>query len=223
MGLHLRQHVYWCVCDGRIIFLDLLADHYFCLRREAAADFLQVVGCDGKTSDIGPLGGLLARGILVEDQRATTLTRSPPIEPASEDFLDEPYPSAKVGDVLVAVVFQSISACSLRTRGLAKTVATSRRRHACHIAGAPASRDRRLAEILSGFAAASLILPSADRCLVRALALHSICRRNGIRPLLVFGVRMDPFRAHCWVQLAAKVLIGDFEQVRLFTPLVALG
>jgi hypothetical protein len=44
-----------------------------------------------------------------------------------------------------------------------------------------------------------------------------------MNPSLVFGVRMNPFRAHCWVQLGGQVLIGDFEQVRLFTPIAAFG
>jgi len=47
--------------------------------------------------------------------------------------------------------------------------------------------------------------------------------RSGIYPRLVFGVRANPFRAHAWVQLEDKVLIGDYEQVRLFTPIAALG
>jgi hypothetical protein len=83
--------------------------------------------------------------------------------------------------------------------------------------------DVRLHRIAAAFAAAGLVIPAADRCLVRAIALHSLCRRMGIRPRLVFGVRLDPFRAHCWVELDGLVLTQDFEQARLFTAILASG
>jgi hypothetical protein len=35
-------------------------------------------------------------------------------------------------------------------------------------------------------------------------------------------VRTNPFAAHAWVQIDEEVLVGDFEQVRLFTPILAV-
>lgn len=71
--------------------------------------------------------------------------------------------------------------------------------------------------------AVSLVLRAADRCLVRALAVHSICRRHAIPAKLVLGVRMNPFGAHSWVQYNRAVLVGDVEQVRLYTPILVVG
>jgi hypothetical protein len=66
-------------------------------------------------------------------------------------------------------------------------------------------------------------MPAAGRCLVRAVAAHAACCAAGVRPRLVFGVCVDPFRAHAWIQLEEQVLVGDFEQVRLFTPIAVFG
>lgn len=60
-----------------------------------------------------------------------------------------------------------------------------------------AGLDERLRDIVAASMAVSLIFRSKDRCLVRALAVYRACRRSGIHPKLVFGVRMNPFTAHC--------------------------
>jgi hypothetical protein len=160
--------------------------------------------------------------MLVEDCTTEDLGSPPDAGLAKQDFLEEPYPTARSRDVLGAVVSQLWWGALLRTRGLAAVVKTVQRRSR-EPRPSRAHPDRQIAAIISGFSSASLLLPPADRCLVRALALHHLCWRRGIRAVLVFGVRMNPFRAHCWVQLADRILIGEFEQVRLFTPIAVLG
>jgi hypothetical protein len=39
---------------------------------------------------------------------------------------------------------------------------------------------------------------------------------------LVLGVVAHPFTAHCWVQLGTAVLVGGFEQARLYTPILVV-
>ena len=78
---------------------------------------------------------------------------------------------------------------------------------------------------------ASIVAPGRDlvderqsRCLVRALAVHRACRKGRVAgSRLVFGVTAHPFAAHCWVQLGNAVLVGGYEQARLFTPILVLG
>jgi hypothetical protein len=82
---------------------------------------------------------------------------------------------------------------------------------------------RPIEQIAAASAAASLLTRSHDRCLVRALAAHSMCIKSGIGAKLVFGVIAHPFTAHCWVQLGNAVLVGDYEQARLYTPILVIG
>jgi hypothetical protein len=76
--------------------------------------------------------------------------------------------------------------------------------------------------IVAALEHSALWLGSADRCLRRAIAAMMMCRRRGLAAQLVLGVRIDPFGAHAWVQLDERVLVGEFEQVRLFTPILSV-
>lgn len=221
MSYRFGNGVHWCACGGRIVFLDLREDRYSCLPRTSEAAFNRFVHGGLERDDAPRLQPLVARGMLIEDPLAPPPGPPPAVPPVLENFLDELEPLRRMLDVATAVASQLRWTLRLRLRPLA-TIATMietrvRRRPT---SGVP---DRRIARIISALECSSLVLPSANRCLVRALALHDLCCRSGVRPLLVFGVRVDPFRAHCWVQLNGKVLIGDFEQVRLFTPIAALG
>lgn len=222
MAYTLRNDVHWCVCGGRIIFLDLHEDRYSCLPRSAEESFLRLARGLAEPGDIDRLAPLVRRGMLTADGSPGQFGAPASIPPPSADYMDEPYPRAQTGDLLAVVASQLRWATLLRFRPLAKIVRDVR--EAVHSDCQPrAEADQRLARTVSAFAAAALLLPSANRCLVRALSMHAICRRQGNYPLLVFGVRVNPFRAHCWVQLDGRVLIGDFEQARLFTPIAALG
>ncbi len=222
MQYRLREGLHWCQCAGRVVFLDLLEDRYSCLSQGATGAFLRLAGGDRRPDESARLRPLILRGMLIEDRSAKALEQPARIPPASGDLVHEPYPPLTVPDLVRAVTAQLCFSLLVKTRPLAKIVQRLERPNRSGGPRDPAA-CRRIGQIVSAFAAVSEFLPPADRCLVRALALHGLCRRHGIRPSLLFGVRMNPFRAHCWVQLGGKVLIGDFEQVRLFAPIAAFG
>jgi transglutaminase-like putative cysteine protease len=219
MHLRLRKNLNCCVCDGRVIFLDIDADRYFALPPNAEEAFLRLA--QGEKQEIGKLDGLLARGLLVEDEGRDGLQLGPNIPAATADFLDELSPQARTADVARALAAEMGAAWRVKRRPFANVIAWA--------AGSPTAAprsgdpDMRLRRLASASAAASYFLRATDRCLVRALALHSICKHFGIGSRLVFGVRINPFAAHCWVQHGDAILIGDFEQVRLFTPIKVVG
>lgn len=221
MAFRLRDNLYWCHCGGRVVFLDVEADRYFCLPFGAEAAFARLAIGEMEPGDVERLCALIARGMLIEDSGSPGLHPPPSLQPAAGDLLQEPYPPPHIRDVLGAFASEARAAWLLRRRPFLEVVKGIER---CgHRRRSSLDHDTRLRRIVSGSAAISLVLRAADRCLVRAIALHSICSRNGIHPRLVLGVRVNPFRAHCWVQLDETVLVGDFEQVRLFTPIMAVG
>jgi len=65
-----------------------------------------------------------------------------------------------------------------------------------------------------------LMFTSRDRCLLDALTLMYFLIGRGIRATWVFGVRLEPFRAHCWVQHDNIVLNDTPEHVAAFTPIM---
>lgn len=221
MGLRLRDNLHWCVSGGRAVFLDIEADRYFCLPNTLEAAFLRFGAGAALPGDPARLTALVARGLLVDSPGPEPVAAAAAIDAPRRDFLELPAPRARTGDLMRALALEARWAWRLRRQRL-REIATQLERRG-HAGQAAAATEARLARIVSAWCASGLILPAADRCLVRALALQECCAREGIRARLVFGVRMDPFRAHCWVQRGDQVLVGDFEQVRLFTPIAALG
>ena len=109
----------------------------------------------------------------------------------------------------------------LRTRSLRDVLETaaSRGRNEALV---PEHPNSSLGAIVTAANAVALLTRVHNRCLVRALAVHAMCKKRGIRPKLVFGVIAHPFAAHCWVQLDSAVLVGGFEQARLHTPILVV-
>ena len=221
MAWRLRHHLYWCECAGRIVFLDLEADRYFALPPAAGKAFFRLAESGGSGAEAEHLRLLVERGLLVEGRQPTRLPLPVRIPHPAGDYMERPCPRASAGDLLRALAGEAWWSSMLGLRRFAAVVEAAGRSRGS--SGAAGPDDLKVRRIVLGSAAAALVSGAADRCLVRALAVHSACHRRCIPSRLVFGVRLHPFRAHCWVQLDDRVLVGDFEQVRLFTPIAAFG
>ena len=217
----LRPGLHWTLCGGRPVFLDFAGDRYFCLGPMLEEAFLRFLSGDLTADDLG-LQPIVARGLFVREEADAATDPVVPVAPATGDYLDEPRRPTRPLDLLAAMWWQMRWAFRLRTKSL-EAIAAGIESGSCRAGRTPADAHRRIARLAASFAASALVLRAADRCLVRALAFQDLCVRSGIYPRLVFGVRANLFRAHAWVQLEDKVLIGDYEQVRLFTPIAALG
>lgn len=62
-------------------------------------------------------------------------------------------------------------------------------------------------------------LPIEGECLVRSALLMRFLSRRGLEADWVFGVRLWPFMAHCWVQLDELCLNDDVERLAAYTPI----
>ncbi len=202
----LRDLLAWCHCAGRIVILDLAADRYLCLR------------CDEP-----PPGDAQAA---TRPPMALTVWAGPrPL--AGPPVLASPLRDLGLADnaagtmaVLAAAWAQRRAIMELRRRHLADILVafepvTEGQSSACAVE-APAIA------IAAAHAGAGRWQRSADRCLARSIAVLRACRARRLDACITFGVRVDPFAAHCWVQSGDAVLVGDIEQVRRFTPILAL-
>jgi hypothetical protein len=221
MPLRLRHNLYWCESGGRAVFLDVDADRYFCLPRSANDAFLALQGGAGETSGHEPLQTLVERGLLIESPSRGAIPKPPLIEEPIRDFPLDPARRPGLLESARALFHELGAAWLLRTRPFHRAISivserSSRRRHP------PGDPERRLDAIVRAADTVAYVTRAHDRCLVRALAVHAACRRDGIRPKLVFGVIAHPFAAHCWVQLGGTVLVGGFEQARLYTPILVI-
>jgi hypothetical protein len=220
MPLQLRNDVHWCDSGGRAVFLDIGNDRYFCLPAAVNAAFLKLANGSGRSADPAQLQPLVERGILIEHGQDVGI-RSPPLTDAPDrDVLAGT--SRSTGPIAISrqLLSELHAARLLKTRPLSAVLERVARNGSTR----PWRRDE--AALLQDIAASANILSylwrAHDRCLVRAIAVHGVCKKRGIRSKLIFGVIAHPFAAHCWVQLGGAVVVGGFEQARLYSPILVL-
>jgi hypothetical protein len=68
------------------------------------------------------------------------------------------------------------------------------------------------------FLSARRLLPFAPLCLPDSLTLMQFLAWHRTEGTLVFGVKLDPFAAHCWVQAGDVVLNDRLDRVQRFAP-----
>ncbi|MFT4054927.1 MAG: lasso peptide biosynthesis B2 protein [Novosphingobium sp.] len=105
-------------------------------------------------------------------------------------------------------------------RVLEKAAARNRR------TGANGSREPAqancLTDLIVALQTAERFLLRRDTCLLRSLALHAMLARRKLPATLVFGVKLHPFEAHCWVQRGQTLVNDTVERVGLFVPIRAV-
>jgi len=217
----LRDGLSWCDCDGRAVFLDLREDRYFCLPYKANGAFLRVARNERRLGDSDALDPLVKRGLLVEGDAQTSIQSPPAIDMPQSDFAAGRGARAGVLNILQTLSSELRIAWLLRRSPLHEVIESVRRIRP-GIASVSNDQHRSASALVNAAAATAVILRSHDRCLVRGLAFHSSCRTRGLNTKLVLGVIAHPFTAHCWVQLGNVVLVGGYEQARLYTPILVL-
>jgi len=165
---------------------------------------------------------LLARGILTE--RADTGKPVAPIElPVPKLTIESCTLNSSPGSRLVfapAFIWAATRAdFRLRRLTLQTLVTTVKRRR--NRARAETAFDWNLATRLTEtFHSLRLVYPRPYLCMYDSLALLEFFALHSLFPTWVFGVSVDPFRAHCWVQ-QGDVVIGDtLERVRSYCPIM---
>ncbi|MEN3746084.1 lasso peptide biosynthesis B2 protein [Sphingomonas sp. HF-S3] len=216
MPLSLRAGLSWCVCARQAVFLDLKGDRYF--RLPETLDGLFQRWAAGEEVVTGDLAPLVARGILEPGDRGPV----PPARhvPAIRDFALGNKRRAPLRHVIAAIGSQLCARRALKRHSIASVVARL-------VAESLTATDLVLDEtrhrsVASAFAASGMVLRAADECLPRAIAARRMCQRQGLDTALIFGVRLSPFAAHSWVQAGDAVIVGDLENVRLYTPILVL-
>lgn len=221
MGFVLREGLSFCETSGRLVFLDLASDRYFCLEHEADCALRRLTGGEPLArEDVTVLADLVAHGLLAQTtEGARPQACSPPPEP-ERSLLDEDLP---VGSAALAHALWRLarSAFALKVRPLRAIIASTMKRKTqlSPEAEAPAPIA---AEVAGAFKRSALIAAPLDRCLPRSFATaHALLDRK-LRPDLVFGVRLHPFGAHCWVQHGRTLVNETLDQVRNFTPILVV-
>lgn len=207
----------YCEVGGELVFLDLVRDRYFALRGADRAAFERLRA--GGPNDSEAMGRLVATGFLARADGEASLA-SASIEIPAKDIAA--WRNERFGFAMAVSTALALRRArrAMRAGRLASTIEERRRRKAdIGVAGA----DEAACRLAARYAASRWIHPEPPRCLVDALALDDLLLSQGLGVAMVFGVRLDPFAAHCWLQTPETVLTGTAAEARNFTPILVIG
>lgn len=198
------------------MFLDLPGDRYFALPEPLDRKFRR--WANGEEIDVAAAEALIAAGVASPGNARQPSPADHRL--AARDLAVAQGGRAPMMTILTAMAEQLRARRRLRRYSLAEAIGRLGRDRPL---GRTVPRDADgLVHIARAFAASAIALRAEDQCLPRAIAARALCNRHGERAALVFGVRLHPFAAHSWVQAADAVVVGDLEQVRLYTPILVI-
>lgn len=216
----LAHQLSYCQVGSRLVFLDVSRDRYFRLGGELETAFLAYLS--GGTPDETCVQQLIQRGVLAEEL-GSAIERQPLPPLPSESAMEMAGMATRTGpaeliEVFLLVVHTRIRLRMTRLEGILDVYV----RHdegGCIPAGESIESRDRLLLASAAFHRARLFVPVKMRCLVDSIALTRFLRRRRFRTALVFGVALDPFSAHCWVQADNTVLNDTVGNVRCHTAI----
>jgi hypothetical protein len=241
--MNLNSNVYVAKIDRRSVVLDLNSDRYIGLN----ADLTEVL--DGLTSSadedrqIPPekkkaVAKLLDQGLLTNQhqfknrcnlQKANAFQAAIAKPTASiwARLSDERTPNDRISisAMMSALVSLTQVATSLRFQPFKSTIdllaKTEIRAPLCRSSSSAAPIVRAQA-LVDAFDEVRPYFPLKPICRLDAISLCLYLRRNGQAARLVLGVQLDPFRAHCWVQIGEDAVIEPWARVRQYTPILVV-
>lgn len=217
MGWQLAPGVGYCEARGELVFLDLARDKYLALRGQDRAAFDRLRAGEANGSDA--ITRLVATGLIARADGVSRLEPSRTLVPF-HDLASRQDAAFSLPMAVRAAWALRWARRAMKPDAIGATIAAFERAKR----RLDAALDQAAAiEIAQRYAACRWLVPLPTRCLVDALALDRILLSRGIVSTLVFGVRLDPFAAHCWLQTPETILTGTSAEARNYTPILVIG
>lgn len=227
----LSRTAYLCVSGGQLVILDLRSGKYLGLPpREAVELGAWVEGWPLGSMHNESLGGELPTALrrLTDHGLLTTdPSKGKSAEPVSKRLLDtsymEDYSTVSVRIRVHHLVRMAwavlVAACAKRYMRIDRIVGRAYRRKQRAVSK-PADADRE-AELLRIFhSLRPLFYSPHNRCMFHCMALAEFLAGYGVYPDWVFGVRVAPFQAHCWLERDGTSLTDAPLNLDRMTPIM---
>lgn len=211
MTRYLRPEVFAVTIADDVAVLDLSSDRYLCLAG-AVTDPPGPIDWDWLDPSSDLVRRLAEAGLLFD--RFVPVDRATPPRPVRSVLHDGGPDRLHPHDLMHAMRALVDVRRALKRPGLSPLLAAEPR---CSVQtdtpqGAPEQAARGFARILPW-------LPIDGACLVRSALLFRFLQRRGLKADWVFGVRLWPFAAHCWIQHGEVCLNDDAERLVPYTPI----
>lgn len=234
----LANHVFVCLQDEHVVFLDVRNDRYFSLEAARTSGLGELVcgwpvGAPAAlaNADAAAASQLAAqlsdKGLLTSElcvgKQATPAGCDPPVEEIYTDAWDE-SPSIdfrKSSEFLAAALFATFT---LRFVSFERMIRQAKQSAARMPADARTRFDRdQVRDLVATFVTLRpYFFTARDACLFEALTLGRFLRRFGFDSRWVFGVQARPFAAHCWLQREGIVINDTVEHVSRYKPIMVV-
>jgi hypothetical protein len=220
----LPRHVYLSITEGGCVLLDVRRDQYIGVTLDQI-EHVRTANANGAHRECPICNELVAHGLLTTGAEGKslepTVLRAPTVELADPERL----PRGKVqGSHVRNFARAYLSAVvSLRLLSFEKMLDRVRRRNDCYRTAMPPVNVERVSDLTGIFRRLTpLFYASRDRCLFDSLVRLNFLALYGLFPNWVFGVRIAPFSAHCWVQLDEFLFDGFASYVHNYTPIMVV-
>jgi hypothetical protein len=236
MTYQMAPEVFACVTGRQCMFLDLRQDRYLSVQRtvmDSLAPHIhgwQLPPASPPRSfvpegEINQLAAdLLAAGIL-QPYGTRTFTHTTPPFPADRDFtsLRPKGTDFDINPPRLRIVAALIYADHLLRHVALWRIVRRMSSMASTVRNQPGSDSiMTVSALANSFRQARPWYPRNYLCLFDSLALMLFLLRSGIHVQWIFGVREDPFGAHCWIQCGSVVLNEYLDRSRLYTPIMVV-
>jgi hypothetical protein len=227
----LSKHAFLCNDDPYWVVLHLTYDRYICIQAERFARMTPLL--TGWNED-APAGTeieidaeqyckeLANHGVLTQEALDSKPARPEPIPAPTRSLLES---TAGRRAVLSPGALLSFALATVRAHRLLKqhplaeivrqVQARKHRRTTRHDEG------DRVYTVVKQFELLRPYFPRAYLCLFDSLALLEMLALEGIHPQWVFGVRAEPFAAHCWLQMGNVVINDAMDKIVEYKPIMA--
>lgn len=223
--LYLSNHTFFCLADNHYVFLDLHNDEYMCLGRDQTEEFKEMLDGSRPLDDNSVIvKTLLDKRLFVKDEADGKQPVPLDVESPSANLItsaaDRPEPVIRPLHVLRFFAAAGAASWNLRFQSIEDTVRrVERRKHANR--HAPAERTQ-VIELFYIFRALRPYYPRPYLCLFDSLALVHFMAPFGVYPEWVYGVKLEPWGAHCWVQSQDLVVNDNVDYVSSYTPIMSV-
>jgi hypothetical protein len=228
----LPPNIYVGYRDGSFVFLNLNLDEYILVNGHAAEALLALSSPPDDTRSPPPadaaraaLAPLITGGLLTIDAtQGKPLRITHPAQP-HECLLDSDEAAnvaITANDVLNFYIACSMAAFALRFTHLSKIVARIERaksRHQAHLEEPDLQKSKYLC---AKFQKMRYFFPKDYVCLYDSLALIEFLARYQVFPTWVFGIKLEPWGAHCWIQADEYTFNETVEEAVRYTPIMAI-
>jgi Transglutaminase-like superfamily len=237
----LSPHVHVCVAGKQVILLDLERDKYLAVAHAhpvgrwvrgwplpqtgPVAAVQDSVPARGPGPENGLLAQMISQRLLVTDpavgkEAAPVVADKPKVALVEYDLHVRPRATPRQLWNFCAAF--AVARWSLRHRPIKEVVLAARLRKKRAAATAPVDIAE-VRELVTAFVhVRPLFYTARDGCLLDSVTLTHFLARYGVFPTWVFGVKTDPFYAHCWVQQGDYVFNDTPDFIKGFSPILVV-